>query len=145
MANALDDVSCVVSALNGLRDVIIDRQTILLNAAVKAGVPRFISSDYSEDFTTTTPGDNRNLDLRREFMVIADHAPITVTSILDGAFMDMLGAEMPIIQKGLKRVLYWHAQPSGWILPRKTMLLTIPQLLRWMIKRREFSGSQAIA
>jgi uncharacterized protein YbjT (DUF2867 family) len=109
MAKALAGVSCVVSALNGLREVIIDRQTILLNAAVKAGVPRFISSDYSEDFTTTIPGDNRNLDLRREFMVIANRAPIAVTSILNGAFMDVLGAEMPIIQKGVKRVLYWHS------------------------------------
>jgi uncharacterized protein YbjT (DUF2867 family) len=109
MANALTGVSCVVSALNGLREVIIVRQTILLSAAVKAGIPRFISSDYSEDFTTTIPGDNRNLDLRREFMVIADRAPIAVTSILNGAFMDMLGAEMPIIQKGMKCVLYWHS------------------------------------
>jgi uncharacterized protein YbjT (DUF2867 family) len=109
MARALSGVSCVVSALNGLREVIIDRQTIVLNAAVKAGVPRFISSDYSEDFTKTIPGDNRNLDLRREFMAIADRAPIAVTSILNGAFMDMLGAEMPIIQKGMKRVLYWHS------------------------------------
>jgi uncharacterized protein YbjT (DUF2867 family) len=109
MANALAGVSCVVSALNGLRDIIIDRQTILLNAAVKAGVPHFIPSDYSEDFTTTIPGDNRNLDLRREFMAIADRASIAVTSILNGAFMDMLGAEMPIIQRGIKRVLYWHS------------------------------------
>jgi nucleoside-diphosphate-sugar epimerase len=109
MANALAGMSCVVSALNGLREVIIDRQSILLNAAVKAKVPRFISSDYSEDFTTTVAGDNRNLDLRREFMAIADRAPIAMTSILNGAFMDMLGAEMPIIQKGMKRVLYWQS------------------------------------
>jgi hypothetical protein len=109
MANAMSGVDCVVSALNGLRDVIIDRQTILLNAAVKACVPRIIPSDFSEDFTTTTPGENRNLDLRREFMAIADQAPIAVTSILNGAFMDMLGAEMPIIQTGIKRVLYWHS------------------------------------
>jgi uncharacterized protein YbjT (DUF2867 family) len=109
MANAMSGVDCVVSALNGLRDVIIDRQTILLNAAVKAGVPRFIPSDFSEDFTTTIPGENRNLDLRREFMAIADQAPIAVTSILNGAFMDMLGAEMPIIQKNINRILYWHS------------------------------------
>jgi uncharacterized protein YbjT (DUF2867 family) len=109
MAKALHGVGCVVSALNGLRDVIIDRQTVLLNAAVKAGVPRFIPSDYSEDFTKTVPGENRNLDFRREFMVIADAAPIAKTTILNGAFMDMLGAEMPIIQTGIKRVLYWRS------------------------------------
>jgi nucleoside-diphosphate-sugar epimerase len=80
---------------------------VLLDAAVKAGVPRFISSDYSADFTRTTPGDNRNFDLRREFMARANRAPIKVTSILNGAFLDMLGAEMPIIQPRIRRVLHW--------------------------------------
>jgi uncharacterized protein YbjT (DUF2867 family) len=107
MAQALKGAACVVSALNGLRDVMIDRQTVLLNAAVKAAVPRFIPSDFAADFTATRPGDNRNFDSRREFMVIADRAPIKVTSILNGAFMDMLGREMPIIQPKIHRVLYW--------------------------------------
>ena len=107
LARACKGATCVVSALNGLRDVIVERQGVLLDAAVEAGVPRLISSDYSADFTRTRPGDNRNLDLRREFMHRADGAPIQVTSILNGAFMDMLGAEMPIIQRRLRRVLYW--------------------------------------
>ena len=107
MAEAVEGVDCVVSALNGLRDVIVDRQGVLLDAAVQAGVPRFVPSDYSEDFTRTRPGDNRNLDLRREFMARVDRAPIQATSVLNGAFMDMLGAEMPIIQPAIRRVLYW--------------------------------------
>jgi nucleoside-diphosphate-sugar epimerase len=107
MAEAMQGAACVVSALNGLHEVIVERQSLLLDAAVQAGVPRFIPSDYSEDFTKTTPGDNRNLDLRREFMGRADRASIRVTSILNGAFMDMLGAEMPIIQPKIRRVLYW--------------------------------------
>ena len=107
VAAALGGAACVVSALNGVRDVILDRQTVLLEAAVEAGVPRFISSDYSLDFTKTPPGYNRNLDLRREFMARADQVPIRVTSVLNGAFMDMLGAEMPIIQPRIRRVLYW--------------------------------------
>lgn len=108
MAAALSGADCVVSALNGLRDVMIDRQGLLLDAAVKAGVPRFVPSDYSADFTKTQPGLNRNFDLRREFMALADKAPIRLTSILNGAFLDMLGAEMPIIQRSIHRVLYWH-------------------------------------
>ncbi|THF68383.1 NmrA family protein [Deinococcus sp. Arct2-2] len=107
LAAAMAGASCVVSALNGLHDVILDRQSLLLDAAVSAGVPRFIPSDYSEDFTHTAPGDNRNLDLRREFMGRADRASIQITSILNGAFMDVLGAEMPIIQPKIRRVLYW--------------------------------------
>lgn len=108
MARACAGASCVVSALNGLRDVLIDRQAVLIEASVKAGVQRFIPSDYSADFTKTRPGDNRNFDLRREFWARADRSPIKVTSILNGAFMDMLGHEMPIIQPGIHRVLYWH-------------------------------------
>lgn len=107
VAAACEGATCVVSALNGLHDVIVDRQGVLLEATVKAGVPRFISSDYSLDFTKTPPGHNRNLDLRREFMNRADQVPIRMTSVLNGAFMDMLGAEMPIIQPRIRLVLYW--------------------------------------
>ena len=107
LAEACRGASCVVSALNGLHEVIVDRQSVLIDAAVKAGVPRYISSDYSADFTKTTPGENRNFDLRREFMAHADRVPIKVTSILNGAFLDMLGAEMPIIQPRIHRVLQW--------------------------------------
>lgn len=107
VAGACEGAACVVSALNGLHEVIVDRQGVLLDGAVKAGVPRFIPSDYSADFTKTRPGDNRNLDLRREFMARADRAPIRLTSVLNGAFMDMLGAEMPIIQPRIRRVLHW--------------------------------------
>ena len=109
LAGACAGAVCVVSALSGLRPVMIDRQAVLLDAAIAAGVPRFIPSDFSEDFTRISPGGNRNLDLRREFMARADQAPIRVTSILNGAFMDMLGVEMPIIQKRIHRVIYWRS------------------------------------
>ena len=108
VAHAFAGAACVVSALNGVRDVMIGRQGVLLDAAVKAGVPRFIPSDFAADFTKTAPGRNRNFDLRREFMTRVDAAPIRATSILNGAFLDMLGAEMPIIQPRIRRVLYWH-------------------------------------
>jgi nucleoside-diphosphate-sugar epimerase len=108
IAAAIAGAACAVSALNGLHEVMIDRQGVLLDAAMRAGVPRVISSDFAADFTKTEPGRNRNFDLRREFMARADKAPIRVTSILNGAFLDMLGAEMPIIQRRIHRVLYWH-------------------------------------
>ncbi len=99
--------SCVVSALQGLRDVIVEAQTVLLDAAIEADVPRFIPSDYSIDFTGLPPGGNRNLDLRREFHGRLDKAPIVATSIFNGAFADMLTGQMPLILFRLKRVLYW--------------------------------------
>src|ERR1035441_6658669 len=73
---ACSGASCVVSTLQGLRDVIVETQTVLLEGAIQAGVPRFIPSDYSIDFTKFPPGQNRNLDLRREF-----HQRLDKTSI----------------------------------------------------------------
>jgi hypothetical protein len=99
--------SCVVSALQGLRDVIVEAQTVLLDAAIKADVPRFIPSDYSIDFTKFPPGENRNLDLRRDFHKRLDKTPISATTIFNGAFADMLTGQMPLILFELKRVLYW--------------------------------------
>src|ERR1035437_9449926 len=104
---ACSGVSCVVSALQGLRDVIVETQTVLLDAAIKADVPRFIPSDYSIDFTKFPPGENRNLDLRRDFHKRLDKTSISATTIFNGAFADMLSGQMPLILFKLKRVLYW--------------------------------------
>ena len=100
--------SCVVSALAGLGDVIVDKQTTLLDAAIKAGVPRFIPSDYSIDFTKLPAGQNRNLDLRREFHKRLDKKAIAATSIFNGMFAGLLTGQAPFILFKLKRVLYWH-------------------------------------
>ncbi|ALD22573.1 NmrA family protein [Hymenobacter sp. DG25A] len=107
LTQACAGASCVVSALSGLRDVILDAQTRLLEAAVAAGVPRFIPSDYSIDFTKLPEGSNRNLDLRREFQRHLDKAPIQATSILNGMFTDLLTGQAPVILFGPKRVVYW--------------------------------------
>ena len=107
LAAACAGASCVVSGLAGLRSVILDAQTRLLDAAVEARVPRFIPSDYSIDFTKLAPGSNRNLDPRREFHARLASAPIAATSIFNGAFADMLTGQAPIILFKRKRVLYW--------------------------------------
>jgi nucleoside-diphosphate-sugar epimerase len=107
IAKACVGASCVVSAMSGLREVIIDAQKVLLDAAVAAGVPRFIPSDYSSDFTKFEDGSNRNLDWRREFHTHLDKAPIKATTIFNGAFMDMLTGQMPMILFSKKRVFHW--------------------------------------
>lgn len=104
-------MDCVVSALAGLRDVIIDTQKILVDAAIEAKVPRFIPSDYSTDFTNLIEGKNRNLDLRREFHKYLENKPITVTTIFNGPFMDLLTGEMPLIVPQITRIVYW-ANPN---------------------------------
>ena len=97
----------VVSALQGLRPVIVETQSRLLEAAVEESVPRFIPSDYAIDFTTFGPGRNRNLELRREFWQQIDEQPnIRATSILPGAFAFTL--TMPwFVDVAQAKVLYW--------------------------------------
>jgi nucleoside-diphosphate-sugar epimerase len=107
LTDACRNASCVISALNGLRPTIIASQGRLLDAAIAADVPRFIPSDFSLDFTRTRPGANRNMDLRREFMTRIDQADIKATSILNGAFSDLLTGQAPIVLSKPRKILYW--------------------------------------
>lgn len=109
LASALSGVDTVISAVSGARPVIVDAQRALLAAAVKAGVARFIPSDYSADYRRITPGSNRNFELRREFAAELDAAPVRVTSVLNGAFADMLTGQAPMILFERRRVLFWSS------------------------------------
>lgn len=107
---ALAGAACVVSALQGLRDVILGTQSVLLDAAIAAGVPRFIPSDFSIDFMKLPAGTNRNLDLRREFHQRLDTAPIAATSILNGAFAELLISRMQLLDLKASRVTHWGSE-----------------------------------
>jgi uncharacterized protein YbjT (DUF2867 family) len=106
---AVSGVDVVVSAVSGIRPVIVDAQRALLKAAVAAGVPRFIPSDYSADYRQIAPGSNRNFEIRREFAADVDAAPLQATSILNGMFTDLLTDEAPMILFGRHRVLFWSS------------------------------------
>lgn len=112
LARACESNSCVVSTLLGVEQTMIGTQSVLLHAAVRAGVPRFIPSDYAMDFTTLKPGLNRNLDLHRRFQDIVDAAPIRSTTILNGCFMDLLTGEAPLVLQKVHRILYWGDNPD---------------------------------
>jgi uncharacterized protein YbjT (DUF2867 family) len=107
MAQYCTGAHCVVSALSGLRETIIDVQKNVLDAVVEAKVERFIPSDYSIDFTSLVVGQNRNLDLRREFHAYIDQAPVQATTIFNGAFMELLTTDMPLILTKQHRILCW--------------------------------------
>lgn len=107
LRRACTGVDCVVSAINGLDDVILGAQSRLLEAAVAAGVPRFIPSDFSIDYRGIRPRSNRNLQFRRDFAQKLDATEIRATSILNGAFTDMLSGQAPMILFGWHRVLFW--------------------------------------
>ncbi|WP_411699820.1 NmrA family NAD(P)-binding protein [Conyzicola sp.] len=106
---AVSGVDVVVSAVSGIRPVIVDAQRALLKATVAAGVPRFIPSDYSADYRQIAPDSNRNFELRREFAAEVDAAPVHATSILNGMFTDLLTDEAPMILFGRRRVLFWSS------------------------------------
>lgn len=104
LTRELTGATTVVSALQGLKDVMHTAQGSLLDAAVAAKVPRFIPSDFSLDFTKTTPGSNRNNDIRREFHSKLNESGIAWTSIHCGGFLDVVGDRM-INHKG-RNVVY---------------------------------------
>ncbi len=120
LKQACQGTSCVISALAGLHDVIVDSQIKLLDAAIAAGVPRFIPSDYSADFTKLSAGDNRNFDLRKEFHQYLDKSPIAATSILNGAFADILSYNTPLYDVKNYSVGYW-GDKSDWKIDFTTM------------------------
>ncbi len=104
---ACKGADCVVSALAGLQDVIFETQKKLVDAAILAGVPRFIPSDFCTDFTPLIPGKNRNLDIRRSFHDYINNQNIKTTSIFNGAFMELITGPMPLILFSKNKILCW--------------------------------------
>ncbi|MDI3213328.1 NmrA family NAD(P)-binding protein [Arthrobacter sp. AL12] len=107
LRRACTGVDCVVSAINGLDSAIFSAQSRLLEAAARVGAPRFIPSDFSIDYRGIRPRSNRNLQLRRVFAQTLDATEIQATSILNGAFTDMLSGQAPMILFSRRRVLFW--------------------------------------
>jgi len=103
---ACEGIDVVVSCVQGLGDVIVDGQTRALRAAEAAGVRRMIPSDYAIDFFKTPEGGNRNLDLRRTFNHVLDGSRVRGSSLLCGAFMDLIamGRIGPDLKTGVMKV-----------------------------------------
>lgn len=108
LTRRLAGVDAVVSTLAGLKDVMVDGQRSVLEAAEIAGVQRIIPSDYCLDFTRFPAGQNRNLDLRREFNVILEASPVAATSVFCGSFSSMLTQAPIILDIRHNRVSYWE-------------------------------------
>jgi len=120
IASASRDVSCVVSAVSGLRDVIVDAQLNLLKGAIKGGVKRIIPSDFATDFLTIPEGVNRNYDLRKEFKKHLDSSTIKATSIFNGAFAEVLGYNIPLFDKKGKTIAFFEGK-KDWKIDFTTM------------------------
>lgn len=110
LEDACRNVSCVVSALAGLEETIVDAQTKLLDAAVNAGVPRFIPSDFCIDYTDLPEGANRNFDLRKKFTAVAQQRKIKLTSVFNGAFSYVLQYGLPLFNTKEKKISYYEGK-----------------------------------
>ena len=117
---ACQGAACVISAVTGLRNVIIDAQSELLHAAIAAGVARFIPSDFSSDFTGIPYGENRNFDLRKEFQALLDDSPIQATTIFNGCFADILRYNTPLFNVKAQTVAY-YGDKTDWKIDFTTM------------------------
>ncbi len=82
-------VDVVVSALQGGPEVIVDGQIALAEAAVRAGVRRFLPSDFAIDLFSAPEGAPQS-DMRRRAARAIDALPMQVVHVLNGAFMDMM-------------------------------------------------------
>lgn len=120
LIGACNGAYCIISAVAGLSNVIVDVQTKILNAAIAAGVPRFIPSDFSTDFTLMPTGENRNFDLRKEFEEKLNKSPIRATSIFNGAFADILRYNIPLFNTKTKTVAYYDDK-ADWKIDFTTM------------------------
>ncbi len=82
-------VEVVVSALQGGRDVVLDGQVALAQAAARHGARRFLPSDFAIDLFAA-PAGAPQFDLRRQADAMIDALPMQVVHVLNGAFMDMM-------------------------------------------------------
>lgn len=120
IAKASAGAACVVSALAGLGEVVVDLQKRILDGALQAGVPRFIPSDFCTDYNDLVPGENRNFDLRRAFKAYLDSTSMKASSIFNGAFADILKYNTPVLNLKDRSLGYW-GEKADWKLDFTTM------------------------
>ena len=81
-------VDVIVSAVQGMRDVIVDGQLALLDAAQRSGVRRILPSDFALDLFKAPEGEHLNFNLRREADEAIAASGLEHVNVLNGSFMD---------------------------------------------------------
>lgn len=107
LKHACAGVGTVISAVQGGPDTIIDGQSRLLEAALAAGVGRFVPSDFSEDLFSIPEGINPYLDMRRTFDRKVSPSGIGYTHILNGGFMEAVFSNPGLIDAEAGTITYW--------------------------------------
>ncbi|MCF6471762.1 NmrA family protein [Nonomuraea sp. MG754425] len=128
LARAMAGAAVVISAVQGAENVIVQGQANLLRAAEKAGVPRLIPSDFAIDLFRLDPGDNVFLDHRRAAHDAFSGSRVAVTSVLNGAFTDVMTAPfLEIVDWDAGTFSYWGdgEQPCDFTTVADTAAYTV--------------------
>ena len=105
---ACDGADVVISTVQGGPDVIIDGQSRMLEACVRAGVGRLVPSDYSMNPFALSEGENMNSDWRRAFASRVRTSGIGYSFMLNGAFMEVIVSPfMQLIDTDAGTLSYW--------------------------------------
>lgn len=107
LASLMHGSATVVSAVQGGPEVIVDGQVNLLRAAEQAGVRRFIPSDFAIDLTKLDDEDNVMIGWRRRAAERFRSSGVDVTSVLNGAFMEVMIGFMQIVDWERGTVSHW--------------------------------------
>jgi uncharacterized protein YbjT (DUF2867 family) len=127
LLRATEGQQTVISALSGGPDLIVAGQLSLLEAALQQGVTQFVPSDYSVDYFRLQPGDNVNLDLRRQVADAVMQSGIGYTIFLNGAFTEVFaGPFFGVIDQQAATLTYWGTGDERFD------LTTIPDTARFI-------------
>ncbi|WP_343715476.1 NmrA family NAD(P)-binding protein [Inquilinus sp.] len=85
-------IDVVVSAVQGMRETIVDGQLALLDAARRNGVRRILPSDFAIDLFKLEPGSHPMLDWRREADEAIARSGLEHVHVLNGAFHEVVVA-----------------------------------------------------
>lgn len=100
-------VDVVVSAVQGGRDIIVDGQVALAEAAVSNGARRILPSDFALDVFKSPPGEHAYFDLRRDADTAIAGTGLQHVHVLSGAFMD--GFVNSFFDHRTQTVTFWGA------------------------------------
>lgn len=108
VSRAVEGVEVVVSSVGNSFEQTVTGQLNLVRASAAAGVRRFIPSDFSVDYRKLNKGDNANLDMRFPVLEALRASGMQPTSVLNGAFMEVLFADFfPAFDYGERIARIW--------------------------------------
>jgi uncharacterized protein YbjT (DUF2867 family) len=87
---ATGGIDVIISAVQGMRETIVDGQLALLDAAKRTGVRRIVPSDFAIDLFKLEPGSHPMLDWRREADEAIARSGLEHIHVLNGAFHEVV-------------------------------------------------------